>query len=159
MSDGTHLMNFVADKNEWPGYMTIGNLSSNICQMPSIHSVIMVALQPIPIKNAKIPQKWLDVQPQTNQEVLNYVRRRLLQHLTSKQIPSAESGYCNVHCANGNFGRCQPDIAVWLADCTEYSDLQHLEWDVCLWCKCPENTLGDYDPPDKEHPCWDHNIY
>ena len=34
MSDGTHLSNFVGDKKEWPVYMTIGYLSSKICQMP-----------------------------------------------------------------------------------------------------------------------------
>ena len=33
MSDRTHVWNFAGDKNEWPVYMTIGNQSSNICQM------------------------------------------------------------------------------------------------------------------------------
>jgi len=62
--------------------MTSGNLSSKIRQMPSTHSVVMVALLPIAIKNRNIPQKRLDKQCQTNQEVLNEVLRRLLQHLT-----------------------------------------------------------------------------
>jgi len=60
MSDGTHLSNFVGIKEEWPVYMTIGNLSSKIHQMPSTYSVVMVALQPIPINNRNIPQKRLD---------------------------------------------------------------------------------------------------
>jgi hypothetical protein len=55
MSDGTHLSNFVSDKKEWPVYMTIGNVSSKIRQMPSTHSVVMVALLPIQIKNRNIP--------------------------------------------------------------------------------------------------------
>jgi len=76
MSDGTHLSNFAGDKKEWPVYMTIGNLSSKICQMPSTHSVVMVALLPIPTKNCNIPQKRLDEQRQTNGEVLNEVLRR-----------------------------------------------------------------------------------
>jgi len=62
MSHGTHLSNFAGDKKEWPVYMTIGNLSSKIRQMPSTHSVVMVALQPIPIRNRNIPQKRLDEQ-------------------------------------------------------------------------------------------------
>jgi len=66
MSDGTHLSNFAGDKKEWPVYMTIGNLSSKICHMPSAHTVVMVALLPIPIKNHNIPQKLLDEQRQTN---------------------------------------------------------------------------------------------
>jgi len=66
MSDRTHLSNFAGDKKEWPVYMTIGNLSSKLRQMPSMHSVVMVALLPIPIKNYNIPPKWLDEQRHTN---------------------------------------------------------------------------------------------
>jgi hypothetical protein len=51
--------------------MTIGNLSSKIRQRPTMHSVIMVALLPIPIKYRNIAQKRLDEQQQTNREVLN----------------------------------------------------------------------------------------
>jgi len=159
MSDGTHLSNFAGDKKEWPVYMTIGNLSSKIRQTPSTHSVIMVALLPIPIKNRNIPQKRLDEQRQTNREVLNEVLRRPLQPLTFKQNPSAGSGYYNVLCADGNFRHCKPVLAASLADCPEYSDLHHLERHVCFWCECPKNELGDDVHPDKEHPRRDHNLY
>jgi len=60
MSNGTHLANFAGNKKKLSVYMTIGNLSSKICQMPSTHSVAMVALLPIPIMNSSIPQEWLD---------------------------------------------------------------------------------------------------
>jgi len=60
MSDGTHLSNFAGDKKEWPVYMTIGNLSSKIRQMPSTHTVVLVALLLIPLPNHNIPQKRLD---------------------------------------------------------------------------------------------------
>jgi len=60
MSDGTHLSNFADDKEAWPVYLTIGNLSSKIRQRPSTYSIAMVALLPIPIKNHNIPQKQQD---------------------------------------------------------------------------------------------------
>ena len=60
MSDGTHLFDSAGDKKEWPVYMTIGNLSSKIRQMPLTHSIVMVALQLIPIKNPSIPRKRMD---------------------------------------------------------------------------------------------------
>jgi len=66
MSDGTHLLNFAGDKKEWPVYMTIGNLSLKIRQMPSMHTIVMVALLPIPIKNRNIPPKRLDEPRQRN---------------------------------------------------------------------------------------------
>jgi len=159
MSDGTHLSNFAGYKKEWPVYMTIGNLSSKICQMPSMHSVVMVAPLPIPIKNGNILQKRLNEQWQTNREVLNEVLRQFLPPLTCKHNPSAESGYYNVLCADGNFRRCKPVLAAWLADCPEYSDLHHLERHVCFWCECPNSELGVYVPPDKQHPRQDHNLY
>ena len=108
MSDGTHLSNFAGDKKEWPVYVTIGNVSSKIRRMPSVHTVVMVALPPRPTKNPKIPQKRLDEQLQTNREVLNEVLRRVLQPLTFKLNPSAESGYYNVLCTDGNFRHCKP---------------------------------------------------
>jgi len=141
MSDGTHLSNFAGDKKEWPVYMTIGNLASKIRQMPSTHSIVMVALLPIPIKNRIIPQKRLDEQQHTNQEVLNEVLRRVLHPLTFKHNPSAESGHYNVLCADGNSRRCKPVLAAWLADCPEYSNLHDLERHVCFWCKCSKNEL------------------
>jgi len=159
MSNGTHLSTFAGDKQEWPVYMTIGNLSSKIRQTPSTLSVVMVALLPIPIKNRNSSQKRLDLQRQTNREVLNEVLRRLLQPLTFKQNPSAGSGYYNVLCADSNFRRCKPVLAAWLADCPEYSDLHHLERHVCFWCESPKNEPGDYVHPDKEHPRRDHNLY
>jgi len=78
MSDRTHLSNFAGDKKEWPVYMTTGNLSWQIRQMPSMHTVVMVALLPIPIKNRNIAQRRLDEQRQTIREVLNEVLRRVL---------------------------------------------------------------------------------
>jgi len=159
MSDGTHLSNFAGNKKEWPVYMTIGNVSSKLRQMPSKNSVVMVALLPIRIKNCNIPHKRLDEQRQTNQEVLNVVLRRELHPLTFKKHPSAESGYYNVLCADGNFRCCKPVLAAWLADCPAYSDLHHLERHVCFRSECPKNKLGDDVPPDKQHPRWDHNLY
>jgi len=159
MSDRTHLSNFAGDKKEWHVYMTIGNLSSKIRQMPSTHSIVMVTLLPIPINNHNIPQKRLDEQRQRNREMLKEVLPRVLHPLTFIANPSAVSRYYNVLCADGNFRRCKPVLAAWLADCPEYSDLHHLEWHVCLWCECPKNELGDYVPPDKQCPRRDHNLY
>jgi hypothetical protein len=96
ISDGTHLSNFAADNKEWPVYMTIGNLSSKIRKISSTHSVVMVALLPIAIKNCNISQKWLDEQWQTNREVLEEVLQRVLHRLTCNQNPSPESWYYNV---------------------------------------------------------------
>jgi len=159
MSDGIHFSNFTGDKKEWLVDMTIGNLSSKIRQILSTHNVILVALLPIPIKNCNIPQKWLDEQRETKQVVLNEVLWWVLQPLTLKHSPGAESGYYNVLCANGNFRLCKPVVAVWLAHCPQYSDHHYLEQHVCFWYECPKIELGDYVPHDKQHPRCDHNLH
>jgi len=109
-------------------------------------------------KNCNISQKRLDEQRQTTREVLNKVLRRVLYPPTFKQNPSAKSGYYNVPCADGNFRCCKPVLAKWRADCPEYSDLHHLEWQDCCWCECPKIELGDYVPPGNQHPRRDHNL-
>jgi hypothetical protein len=159
MSDRTHLSNFAANKKKWPVYMTIGNLSSKIRQTPSTHSVVMVALLPIPINNRNIPQMQRDELWQTNREVLNEVLLRLLQRLTIKPNASAGSRYYNVLCADGNFWSCKLALAAWLADCQEDSDLHHPQRHVCFWYESPTNELGDYVHLDKQHPRWDHSLY
>jgi hypothetical protein len=116
MYNRTPLSNFSGDKKERPVYMKIGNLSQKIRQMPSMHTVIMVALLSIPIKNSNIPQKRLDEQRQTNQEVLNEVLWRVLQPLRFKQHPSAGSGYYEGLCADSNFKRCKPVLSALFAD-------------------------------------------
>ena len=82
MSNRTHLLNFAGDKKEWLVYMTIGNLSSKIRQMPSMHSIVIAALLLIPIKNRNIPQKRLDEQRETIREVQKHVLWWVLQPLT-----------------------------------------------------------------------------
>jgi hypothetical protein len=74
----------------------------------------MLALLPIPIINRNILQKRLDEQRQTNRDVMNKVLWQVLQLLTCKLNPSAESGYYTVLCADGNFRSCKPVLAAWL---------------------------------------------
>jgi hypothetical protein len=159
MSDGTHLSNFAGDKKEWPVNRTFGNRSSKIRQKHAMHSVLIVVLLPIPFMSRNIPQTRLDGQRQTNRGVLNKVLQHVLQLLTVKQHPSAESWYFNVFCAGRNIRRCKLVLASSKAYCPEYSNLHHLERHVCFWLECAKNELGDYVHPDKQHPQWDHNLY
>jgi hypothetical protein len=78
MSDRTCLSNFAGDNKQWAEYMTIRNQSSKIPHILSVHTVVMFALLPIPIKNHNTPQKQLDEKSETNAEVLHEVLRRVL---------------------------------------------------------------------------------
>jgi hypothetical protein len=159
MSIGTHLSNCAGDMNAALVYMTIGNQSSMICPIPSIHIVAKVTLLPIPINNRNNLQMRQDGQCHTNREVLNEILRRVQQHLTITQYRCTKRGYYSFLCWDGNCRRCKPVLAAWLPDCPRYSDLPHLEWHVSFWCTCSQKKLGDYISPDEQHPQWDHTQY
>jgi len=105
MSEGTHFSNFAGNKRQWPVYMTIGNLSSKICQIPSMHRVVMVTLLLIPIQKPNIPQMWLDEQRLTNWEVVNKLLQQVLQPLIFKYNSNIKSRYYQFLSPDGNF-RC-----------------------------------------------------
>jgi len=127
MSNKMHLSNFGADKKDWPVYMTFGNLSSKIHQMPLTHSIVMVALLAIWIKDRNIAQKRLEYQWQTKREEPNEVLQRIPLTLTLKLNPSAKGRYYNVLCADCNFTTCKPVFRSWLSNCPEFGDLHHSE--------------------------------
>jgi len=91
--------------------------------------------------------------------MLTKVLRRMLEPLTLKQNPSAESGYFNVICADSNFSHCKPALAESLADYPEYKKQHLLERHICVRCECPKTELGDHVPPDKQLSRGDHNLY
>ena len=156
MSDATHLSNYAGDKKEWPIYMTIGNLPSELRQKPTAHGVVMVALLPIPPKHRHESKTRRDEQNTTNRNVLQEVLHRVLKPLSFPERVSDEHGYYNVLCADRHYRRCKPVLAAWLADCPEYNDLLGLERGVCMFCECPKAELGD---PKTDHPPRDHNAY
>ena len=66
MSDRTHHSKCVGNQKELSEYTTIGNVSSKIRQMRSMHGVEMVCFLLCPIENHNNPQKGPDNQRQTN---------------------------------------------------------------------------------------------
>ena len=102
MSDATHLSNYSGDKKELPIYMTIGNLSLELRQKPSAHSVVMVALLPIPPKHRHTTKSRRDEQNATNRDVLQEVLYRVLEPLTFQpaNYVNHEHGYYNILCAD-----------------------------------------------------------
>ena len=46
-SDKTQLMQFQGDKKAWPVYLTIGNISKDVCRQPSTHATILVGYLPV----------------------------------------------------------------------------------------------------------------
>jgi len=157
MSNGTHLANFTGHKTEWSQYVTIGNLSSTICHIPSTQTDIIVTLLLSTITDCNDTKKWLDEQRQTNSEELKEVLHQVHLPITDKHHPRFKSRYCKGHFTHCNFWGWKLVIAVLIADCSEYSDVHLFEWRSYICCESPLNKHEDYVPPDKQCPRQDHN--
>jgi len=92
LMDGTHLWNFPGDKDVRPEYMTIGNLSSKIRQIATMHRIVMVALLPILTKNSNIRLKQLDEHLQSNWQVWNESSSGYSRQLPLNIIPAPRAG-------------------------------------------------------------------
>ena len=152
MSDATHLTNFSGDKKAWPVYMTVGNLSASARMAPAMHSVLLVALLPIPIKMRDISASLYNAQKEHNRMVLQYVLRHFLSPLMD-----ADKRVFYAKCADGHFRHCVASPAAWIADYPEHRDLHNLKNGLCYWCECPQPEMGDL--PTQQHPPRDHVKY
>jgi hypothetical protein len=119
----------------------------------------MFGLLPITIKNGNIPQTQQNVQQQIIWVVQNQVLRWVLQTLSFKNNPIATSGLYNILCADGNVSCWKPVLAAWLADCSECSNLHHLDRQVRFCCEYPKTELGECVPSDKQHHQRDYDLY
>jgi len=66
LSDATHPTNFSGDKNAWPVYMMIGNLSTIVRMPSSQHAILLIALLPIPNKLHDVPISQYTAQKENN---------------------------------------------------------------------------------------------
>jgi len=57
-SDATYLTNFSGDGKAWPLYMSIGNIRSSICNKPTSHAWVLVAILLNSRKHIKKVSGW-----------------------------------------------------------------------------------------------------
>jgi hypothetical protein len=97
-----------------------------------MNRVQIITLLPIPIKNGKIPQNQLDQSQPTTRERLHIEPWQDFQPPAIKHNASTGSWYYGILCADENFRYFESVLAVSHADCSEYSALHHLEWQVSI---------------------------
>jgi len=114
LSDATHLTNFSSDKNTWPVYIMIGNLSTTIRMAPSYHGILLITLLPIPIKMRDVPLSEYNAQKEHNRMIPPHVLHHILGPLIDTDRHVFYAQY-----AKDYFRHCVASPAVWIADYPE----------------------------------------
>ncbi|KAI6096074.1 hypothetical protein EDD16DRAFT_1698395 [Pisolithus croceorrhizus] len=95
----------VSDKNAWPMYLSIGNLSKEVCHQPTCHGLVLLGY--LPVSNLKL----FDDNSLGQHCLFHYCMRRLLQ-------PFVDAGWNGVEmvCADRQIQRVFPIVAAYIRD-------------------------------------------
>ncbi|KAG9309129.1 hypothetical protein JVU11DRAFT_10835, partial [Chiua virens] len=118
MSDKTQLSRFKGDKNTWPVYLSIGNISKHVRHQPTHHVSVLIGY---------LPASKLDLREDNSvagQQLFHYCMKRLLKPL----VAAGENGI-NVICADGLVHHIFLIMAAYIGDHPEQ----------CLIARCAQN--------------------
>ncbi|KAF7290282.1 hypothetical protein MIND_01342200 [Mycena indigotica] len=132
-SDKTQLSSFAGDKQAWPVYISIGNISKSIRRQPNSRATVLLGYIPVP---------KLDCYSKTARKVAAYqifhdCMRRMLEGL-------AEAGKdgVDIACADGWVRWCFPLLAAYIADYPEQCLVVCCQENSCPRCSCPPKERG-----------------
>lgn len=122
----------------WPVYLSIGNLSSNIRNKPSLGGYTIIGFIPVPPKIAKLKDKEAEAYRDFKVRMLQEVICSILNGFYSE-----DNATFTAFCADGNFRRCFPKLVGWMGDYPEHIKIQGLKYGQCFWCEADRDTFGD----------------
>ncbi|KAI0279323.1 hypothetical protein BGY98DRAFT_1089274 [Russula aff. rugulosa BPL654] len=116
-SDKTNLSQFGGDKQAWPVYLTIGNLSKDIRRQPSSHGSVLIGYLPV---------------------------AKLLNFPESAPAGKAGTDGINMTCADGFVRRVFPILAAFVADHPEQCLIACCKENYCPKCTVKPNDRGEH---------------
>ncbi|KAF8548377.1 hypothetical protein OG21DRAFT_1423162, partial [Imleria badia] len=130
-SDKTELSRFKGDKNAWPVYLSVGNISKGVCHQPACHASVLLGYIPVSKMDA-----FKD----------NSVASYHLFHDCMKKIvePLVVAGHEGVEmvCADGWICRVFPVLAAYIGDHPEQCLVACCAENRCLKCLVSANQRG-----------------
>ncbi|KAJ6551459.1 hypothetical protein B0H19DRAFT_950865 [Mycena capillaripes] len=132
-SDKTQLSTFAGDKQAWPVYITIGNISKSIRRQPSAHATMLLGYIPIP---------KLDHFPKAQRQFVAYqVFHDCMRTMVEPLIEAGEKGL-DMPCADGWLRWSFPILAAEIMDYPEQCLVCCCQENSCPRCECPPDERG-----------------
>ncbi|KJA28252.1 hypothetical protein HYPSUDRAFT_129651 [Hypholoma sublateritium FD-334 SS-4] len=134
-SDKTNLSRFSGDKQAWPVYLGIGNVSKAIRRKPTAHAMVLVGYIPVCKLDCFTKNKRSDAGYQLFHECM----RKILEPLKA-----AGTNGLDVVCADGFVRTIFPVLSTYIADYPEQCLVACCKESACPRCTVNPKLRGDY---------------
>ncbi|QRV82764.1 hypothetical protein RhiJN_10779 [Ceratobasidium sp. AG-Ba] len=134
-TDKTKMTVFSGNQQAWPVYLSIGNISKDICRCPSERATLLVGYIPVTSLNNISNRK---AQSEAGRQLFHTCLESILEPLKTL----SQTGI-NILCADGGVRRVFPILAAYIADHPEQVTIACIRDSGCPICWIPPSERGN----------------